>query len=195
MKLIRDADLMEKAAGGDSGAFRIIVEKYKQPMYNFFLRSTGSREDAEDLLQNLFMALFRSARRYKKTASFRTYIYRIASNMLVSYYRKSRDVVSIDEGGDQSDGFKFPDTSPEANPLKRAELSQLEEGFGKALAGLPAETAAALELRVRSGFSYKEIAEIMDKSVSAVESMIFRGRRTLADRMSHFREGADEEKS
>lgn len=193
--MITDADLMEKAAAGDRGAFRLIVERYKQPIYNFFLRSTGSREDAEDLLQNLFMALFGSARRYRKTASFKTYIYRIASNMLVSYYRRSRDVVSIDDRDQEGGSYEFPDTSPEADPLKRAELSQLEEGFGKALGELPAETAAALELRVRSGFSYREIAEIMDKSVSAVESMIFRGRKALAEKMSHFREGADEEKN
>ena len=193
--MITDADLMEKAAAGDRGAFRLIVERYKQPIYNFFLRSTSSREDAEDLLQNLFMALFRSARRYRKTASFKTYIYRIASNMLVSYYRRSRNVVSIDDMDQEGGSYEFPDTSPEADPLKRAELSQLEEGFGKALGELPAETAAVLELRVRSGFSYREIAEIMDKSVSAVESMIFRGRKALAEKMSHFREGTDEEKN
>jgi RNA polymerase sigma-70 factor (ECF subfamily) len=179
---------MERAAAGDRDSFRLIVERYRKPLYNFFLRSTGSREDSEDLLQNLFMALFRTAGRYRKTASFRTYIYRIASNMLVSYYRKSREIVSLDRDGDEHKGIELPDSSPESDPLGTAELSQLEERFREALAGLPAGTAAALELRVRQGFSYKEIAQIMGKSLSAVESMIYRGRKVIAEKMAGYRE-------
>ncbi|MBD3179458.1 MAG: sigma-70 family RNA polymerase sigma factor [Candidatus Latescibacteria bacterium] len=190
--MIDDAELMERTAAGDSEAFSLIVERYSGQMYNFFIRSTGSREDAEDLLQNLFLALYRSARRYRKTASFRTYIYRIASNMLVSHYRRSRKLLSVDSGDEDKKGIDLPDHSAAADPERSTRLSQLEEGFSRALADLPVETAAALELRVKSGFSYREIAEIMDKSLPAVESMIFRGRKFLAERMREFRDDPGE---
>lgn len=190
--MIDDALLMEKAAAGDKESFRLLVKKYREPVFNFFLRSTGSREDSEDLLQNLFLALLKSARRYRKTASFKTYIYRIASNMLVSYYRGRKDHFSMEGAAEDSGGFEYRDQSPESDPSQNAELSELEEAFSRALAGLPVETAAALELRVKQGFSYKEIAEIMDKSLSAVESMIFRGRKSLAEKMRVYRENEPE---
>jgi RNA polymerase sigma-70 factor (ECF subfamily) len=192
--LIEDADLMKRTAGGDGEAFRILVERYSGPLYNFFFRSTGSREDSEDLLQNLFSALFRTAERYRRTASFRTYIYRIASNMLVSYYRKQKDSVPIGVTGRNAGRHEYPDSSPGSDPGKNAEAAQLEERFREALAELPTETAAALELRVREGFKYREISEILGKSISAVESMIFRGRISLAEKLEDFIDHGREEK-
>ncbi len=189
-----DAELMRRAATGDRDSFRLIVERYKKPIYNYFLRSTGSREDAEDLFQNLFLALFRRAHHYRKTASFKTFIYRIASNMLASHYRGKKDTLSLDRKGENRMDLEFPDCSPEADPIEYTKLSQLEDSFSRELADLPSETASALELRVKNGFSYKEIAEIMGKSVSAVESMIFRGRKALAERMREYRQSSPEEK-
>ena len=85
-----DAALMKRVAQGEAGAFRLIVERYEKRIYNFFVRSTGSREDAEDLTQQLFLNLYDSASRYKPRSSFKTFIYRIASNLAVSFSRKQK---------------------------------------------------------------------------------------------------------
>jgi RNA polymerase sigma-70 factor (ECF subfamily) len=175
-----NAALMQRVSGGDTHAFRILVERYQKPMYNFFLRSTGSVEDAEDLAQQLFLNLYASASRYKPRASFKTYIYRIASNMAVSFARKARvrDSVSLEtlaEGG-----IEPPVKRPDADPAREFERRELQRNYSEALLRLPVEWRTAIELRVGRELSYREIAETIGKSVPAVESILFRARERLA---------------
>ena len=180
-----DAVLMQRVSKGDQHAFRRLVERYQKPMYNFFLRSTGSVEDAEDLAQQLFLNLYASASRYKPKASFKTYIYRIATNMAVSFARKARvrDSVSLEilaEGG-----VELPAKRPDSDPAREFERRELQRNYSEALLGLPAEWRTAIELRVGRELSYREIAEAMGKSVQAVESILFRARERLALEMGN----------
>ncbi len=75
---------MQRVKEGDSEAFRQLVERYKGEIYNFFIRSTGSVEDSEDLTQQCFVNLYNSLDRYKRKASIRTFLYRIATNLAIS---------------------------------------------------------------------------------------------------------------
>jgi RNA polymerase sigma-70 factor (ECF subfamily) len=178
-----DAALMKLVAGGDSHAFRMLVERYQKPIYNFFLRSAGSVEDAEDLAQQLFLNLYSSASRYEPNASFKTYIYRIASNMAVSFARKAkiRDSVSLD--GLAEAGMEPSSKRHAEDPAREFERRELQRSYSQALLALPAEWRTAIELRVGRELSYREIAEAMGKSVPAVESILFRARERLASEM------------
>ena len=186
-----DAALMALAAKGDSRAFRTLVEKYQGQMYNFFLRSTGNPEDSEDLSQQLFINLYRSASRYRPEASFKTFIYRIASNLAISFARKRarrESVYSLDE---LAEGGREPQGSPEGEgPAAYSEQREFERAYLEALMRLPADWRVAMELRVGKGLTYREIAEVMDKSVPAIESIIFRARERLAIDLKDFRENA-----
>lgn len=175
-----DVALMQRVSSGDTHAFRILVERYQKPIYNFFLRSAGNAEDAEDLAQQLFLNLWASASRYKPTASFKTYIYRIASNMAISFSRKARirDSVSLD--GLAEVGAEPWVERPDADPAMEYERRELQRSYSEALQRLPGEWRTAIELRVGRELSYREIAEVMGKSVSAVESILFRARERLA---------------
>ena len=186
-----DAELMRRVACGDTGAFHILVENHQKGIYNFFLRSTGRIEDAEDLTQQLFINLFRAAHRYRPTASFKTYIYKIAANMAVSFarMRKRKTAVSLDEM--KEEGYEPVYRVGKVDPVAFVEEKELEEAYVRALVSLPQDWRTAIELKVGRGFSYKEIAEVMGKSVSAVESIIFRARERLADELKRFR-GEDE---
>ena len=178
-----DTALMQRVAKGETDLFRVIVERYEKRIYNFFVRTTGNREDAEDLTQQLFLNLYRAASRYQPTSSFKTFIYRIASNLAVSFSRrqKHRRSLSLEQLGET--GFEPPTRRPAADPAREYERKELSRRYREILLGLPAEWRTALELRVGRELSYREIAEVMGKSVSAVESILFRARERLAEEM------------
>jgi RNA polymerase sigma-70 factor (ECF subfamily) len=178
-----DAYLMRRIAGGDSGAFRTLVERYEKAGYNFFLRLTGSPEDAEDLTQELFVAIFRSAGRYRSEAPFKAFFYRIASNLSASHLRKRklRSAPSIEEMAEQ--GFDPASARHEDDPALTLGGREMRRRYEEALAGLPRDWRIALELRVTGELTYEEIAVAMGKSVSAVESILVRARERIAGKL------------
>ena len=178
-----DAALMQRVARGEADLFRLIVERYEKRIYNFFVRTTGNREDAEDLTQQLFLNLYKSASRYRPESSFKTFIYRIASNLAVSFSRKQKLRRSLSLEQLSETGFEPVAGRPGADPAREYERKELGRRYREALLRLPAEWRTALELRVGRELSYKEVAEAMGKSVSAVESIIFRARERLAEEM------------
>jgi len=183
-----DADLMRLTAEGDESAFRRLVEKYEKELYNFFLRAVGGdRDDAADLTQQLFINLYNSAGRYKPTSSFKTFIYRIARNIAISHYRRSSSVESVSIEELEDEGVQVEEFSAETNPLENLQSRELDSAFVKALGSLPEEWRVILELRVGRDLSYKEIAEITGRSLSSVETIIFRARSKLAEELKDFR--------
>ena len=178
-----DADLMRRIAGGESAAFRALVERYEKIGYHFFLRLTGSPEDAEDLTQELFIAIFQSAGRYRSDAPFKAFFYRIASNLSASHLRKRklRAAPSIDEMAEQ--GFDPASVRPDDDPALSLGGREMQRRYEKALADLPRDWRIALELRVTGELAYDEIAAAMGKSVSAVESILVRARERIAEEL------------
>ncbi|HEY5132400.1 MAG TPA: sigma-70 family RNA polymerase sigma factor [Candidatus Krumholzibacteriaceae bacterium] len=187
-----DADLMQRVAGGDTDAFRVLVERNEKAAYNFFLRLTWIPEDAEDLTQELFVALFRAAGRYRPEAPFRAYFYRIATNLAMSHLRKRklRAAVSIDAMIES--GFDVASGRSEDDPAASVDSREIRRAYEAALARLPHEWRIALELRIARELSYEEIAGAMGKSVSAVESILFRARERMAEEMDRYEKDGNE---
>jgi len=182
--LTDDADLMRLVAAGDEDALRRLVERHQGAVFNFLLRSTGSREDAEDLTQQTFVNCFRAAGRYRPTASFRTWLFRIARNLAVSHARRR-------PAGDSLDLLAASGYEPAAggdDPAESAAAGELRRAYAEALLELPEDQRTALELRIGRGLGYREIAGVMGRSRSSVESLIHRGRETLAVALARFRE-------
>ena len=179
---MEDDILIQRARDGDTGAFRQLVEKYQCEMYNYFVRSTGSVEDAEDMTQQCFINLYNALDRYRRTASLRTFLYRIATNLAISFSRRRKTPLSLDllvEGG-----FDAVSESSTDRPEDLAHAMELRGAYLKALAGLPDEWRLILDMRISSELSYKEIAEAAGRSVSSVESIIFRAK--LSEEMAPF---------
>lgn len=180
-----DDILMQRAAGGDEHAFRLLVRRYGGEIYNYFLRSTGSAEDAEDLTQQCFTNLFGSLPRYRRTASVRTYLYRIANNLAISFSRRPSPPASLDallEAG-------YDPPNPGAGPDESAAQAQLRRAYLHALQKLPAQWRSVVELRAGRELSYREIAGVVGKSEAAVESILFRARERLAKELAPFLRG------
>ena len=173
---------MQRAKEGDSEAFRRLVDRYKDEIYNYFIRSTGSIEDSEDLTQQCFINLHGSLENYTRRASLRTFLYRIATNLAISFSRKRKSPLSLDILVEE--GYDHASDTTTDRPEDIAYARELQKAYLAALAKLPPEWALILDLRIGKELSYKEIAESVGRSVSSVESILFRARERLSDEMA-----------
>lgn len=185
-----DAVLMLRVKRGDRAAFSALVEKYQQPLLNFLLRSLQDETEAEDLAQNVFVQVWKSARRYRPTARFSTWLFTIARNLCLNELRRrARHPAASLESPPAESELPLPQrledqrsgTPPEA--LLREELFQKVEA---ALAELPESQRTAILLCREEEFSYEDIAAILGCSLSATKSLIHRGRETLKQKLKPY---------
>jgi len=190
-----DAALMLRVKRGDRGAFEDLVNKYKQPVMNIICRTIGDATEAEDLCQNVFVQVFKSADRYRVSAKFSTWLYTITRNLCLNEIRRrsrhpadSLDVTHPDN--DAQPLRQFEDTKNPSVPetLLREEL---ERKIQQALAELPDNQRIAILLCRQEDVSYEEISRVLGCSLSATKSLIHRGRETLKQRLKpYLRTGA-----
>jgi RNA polymerase sigma-70 factor, ECF subfamily len=181
-----DVVLMERLRDGDMEAFQVLFAKYSAALVKFAYRFLGSRDRAEEVAQTAFLQLFRARKRYKPKARFATFLYRIASNLCLNELRRfdysgkldSLDVADDSESGSVSYAERLADQdSP--GPAQRLACREIAAEVKKVLKELPPNQRMALLLSRVDGFSYQEVAESLDTSVSAVKSLIFRATATL----------------
>jgi RNA polymerase sigma-70 factor (ECF subfamily) len=185
-----DAALMLRVKQGDRDAFEVLVEKYKQPVMNLVYRTLPDATEAEDLAQHVFLQVFKSAHRYEVAAKFTTWLFTIARNLCLNEIRRRsrHPAESLDE--------TFADN--EDQPIRQAEdlrtfsppdsllHGELEEKIEAALAELPEKQRTAILMCRGDEFSYEDIAEVLECSVSATKSLIHRGRETLKQKLKPY---------
>ncbi len=170
-----DADLMMAVAKGDESALAQLIRKWQGPLINFFYRSLGSVEAAEDLTQLTFVRIYRAAGTYQPVARFSTYLFHIARRLLINEFRRRQRKPL--ETMDPSE-LRAVDTSSGRDQQR---MFELEEAFQQAVAKLTEDQRTAILLLKQQELSYEEIAEIMNQSVAAVKTHIFRGRQRLKE--------------
>ncbi|MGA3268272.1 MAG: sigma-70 family RNA polymerase sigma factor [Verrucomicrobiota bacterium] len=185
-----DAALMLRVKRGDRDAFAELVEKYKQPVMNFVYRALRDEAEAEDVAQNVFLQVYKSARRYQRTAKFSTWLFTIARNLCLNELRRRsrHPAESIEETHAEHEDLprqQYEDKSQLA-PAEEALQSELAQKIQEALAGLPENQRTALLLCRHEELSYEEIAEVLDCSLSATKSLIHRARETLKEKLKPY---------
>jgi len=185
-----DAALMLRVKQGDTAAFTELVEKYKQPVMNLAYRTLRDATEAEDLAQNVFVQVYKSAPRYKSTAKFSTWLFTIARNLCLNEIRRrsrhpadSLDAPHPDQDDQPLQQFEDKKTFSPPETLLHGELAQ---NIDRALADLPENQRSAILLCRQDEMSYEEIAEVLGCSVSATKSLIHRGRETLKERLKAY---------
>jgi len=185
-----DAALMLRVKQGDGAAFAELVDKYKQPVMNFAWRMLRDATEAEDMAQNVFLQVHKSAHRYKVSARFSTWLFTIARNLCLNEIRRrSRHPAdSMDAAGPEGDDqparqYEDGRTFLPGDTLLHRELEQKIE---QALAGLPEIQRTAIILCRKEEMSYEEIAVVVGCSVSATKSLIHRGRETLKQKLKPY---------
>ncbi len=163
---------------GDARAFETLVRKHRTPVFNFILRFTGHRARAEDVLQETWLKVVRSAREYEAKAKFTTWLFTIARNLCVDSARKEsyRQASSLEapmgNGAGGEEGRTLGEALPDggATPERGAYNARLRPLIERALAGLPEEQREVFVLREYSGIAFKEIAEVTGVSENTVKS-------------------------
>ena len=174
-----EEELLKLVARGDEKAFEQLVNKYEQAVFSTIYRYIGNRDDVEDLAQEIFLKVWRNAKKFKGKSKFSTWLYRIVVNHCINYQRKhKRKHVSLDELTDKGITPESMKVTPDWEQKRRVELVR------NAVSELPERQRMALVLSQFEGRSYREVAEIMKVSLSAVESLIFRGRSSLREKLA-----------
>ena len=153
--------LVRAAAGGDSAAFERIYQRYARPLYAYALGRLGDHGEAEDLVQDAFLALARLGAGFRARPSLAAFLFRVVRNRVLSRHR------------DRRPGVELPDL---AGPAPAPEQAM---ALNEALAALPGEQREALLLALVHGLSYDEIAATMGTALGTVRSRIARARLRL----------------
>ena len=190
-----DAVLMLRVKRGDRAAFAELVEKYRQPLFNFVFRTLRDETETEDVAQNTFLQVWKSRARYERTAKFSTWLFTIARNLCLNEIRRRsrHPAESLEETHAEHDdqpSRQYEDKKvflPTENVLHGELAKKIEE----ALDELPENQRTAILLCRQDEVSYEEIAEILNSSLSATKSLIHRGRETLKEKLKPYLQTGD----
>jgi len=181
-----DAQLMLAFQRGDEQAFQELIERNHSRVIGLAYRFVGSRAEAEDLAQEVFLRIYRARRTYRPTAKFSTWMFRIAANVSLNALRdraRRRVDVSIEQlSGEDKGSFTVPDPEAPA-PAHRMGRSELQQKVREAISELPEKEQIAVVLNKYEGLSYAEIAHTLGCSTMAVKSLLARARENLKERL------------
>jgi len=182
----QDIAWMLKVKNGDSNAFRELVEHHQIRIIGTVAKMLGDPTDAEDIAQQVFIRVWKSAHRYQPTAKFTTWLYTITRNLVFNEIRrrKRHPQQSLDQTIEEyGQEIAAPNTQA---PDRQALEAELQQAIRDAIASLPEGQRMAIILRRYEGLSYDEIAKVMKTSVSATKSLIFRARSELRTRLRQY---------
>ncbi|MCY2929328.1 MAG: sigma-70 family RNA polymerase sigma factor [Planctomycetota bacterium] len=170
-----DVSLMADLAAGRTGALDELVGRHQEKVLALAFRTLGDPEAAQDVAQEAFIKVLRSARRYQPTAKFTTWLYRIVVNCCLDLMRRRRPSVNIDDVA-----------SPAAQGSAAAEAIQAEtaQAVRHAVEALPDRQRLVIVLHRFGGLSHREVAQATGWSNSAVESLLTRAYVTLRQRLT-----------
>ena len=177
-----DARLLRGLRAGIESAYEELLSRYQQPIYGIVYRLLGDQNDACDVVQEIFLKVFRSVHSFKERSSLRTWIYRIAVNEAHNhrrwFSRHRKREVAIDREDGEHGGFELaPDPGP--SPFDFAVDRETHFLIERALEEISPVFRTAVVLRDIEGLGYEEIADILQISLGTVKSRILRGREAL----------------
>jgi RNA polymerase sigma-70 factor (ECF subfamily) len=181
-----DVRLMRLVGKGDTSAFEDLIERHQALVAGTVARMLGSNSDVEDIAQQVFIRVWKSARRYVPRAKFTTWLLKITRNLVFNEMRRSKRHAHVPLQSEP--GAEEIPLKDDTNPAPDASLleSELQRAIEDAIIQLPESQRMALVLRRYEQLSYEQIAEVLDLSVPAVKSVLFRARTELRSRLSKY---------
>jgi RNA polymerase sigma-70 factor (ECF subfamily) len=164
-----DPVLVRRYQAGDEAALSELYQRYVQPMYRFAYAKTGNKQEAEDLTQEIFMKLIRGLSTFEFQSSFKTWIYKVAANTIMDYWREKYKMKTV-----CIDDFLNSDLTEHLVMSSEKELEQKAAHLQKIMDLLPAHYRDVLECRFIKNYSLKETAEAMGKTVGNIKVLQFR---------------------
>ncbi|HDP98333.1 MAG TPA: sigma-70 family RNA polymerase sigma factor [bacterium] len=182
-----DNELIKRALEGDEQAYFQILQKYRVPLYNLLYRMVRNKIDTEDLVQEAFIKAFSSLSTFNDEYAFSTWLYRIAINNCIDFFRKRKlKTLPIDQPINYKNGEikrELPDISyrPDRNLLAK----EKDRLIHQAIENLPEKYRQPIVLRHHEDKSYEEISAIMNIPLGTVKARIFRAREMLRKELKH----------
>jgi RNA polymerase sigma-70 factor (ECF subfamily) len=165
-----DEDLMVRIAGGDEPAFRTLSRRYTSRALGLARKIMGNEADAEEIVQEALLRLWINAPRWRPAAAFRTWFYRVVVNLCLNRKRRA-SFAALDDVAEPAD--------PALDPMAQLESRQSDQLLAAAIAGLPERQRVAIVLTYQEGMPNAETAAVLGTTVSGVETLLVRARRTL----------------
>ena len=171
---------MARIREGDMDAFRLLVETHQARVIGTISKMLGSDAESEDLAQQVFIRVWKSAPRYRPTAKFTTWLFRITRNLVFNELRRRRHFV------DQTEEISEATERAEKEPDQVLLEEELQLAIQDAINRLPESQRMAIILRRYEEMPYEEIAKVMGTTVPAVKSILFRARAELRQRLAKY---------
>jgi len=169
---VSDTDLLHLTANGDESAFCELYKRYSGPIFYYLLRLIHEKKDAEDLLQEVFLAVWKGARNFRGQSQVKTWLYRIAHHQAISWLRRHKEVAPFDD---------LFETDRRDGPEEVVSGHWLSDQIQEALDALSSKQREVIELTFIHRMSYTEIAEIMGCPVGTIKSRMSYALRMLND--------------
>jgi RNA polymerase sigma-70 factor (ECF subfamily) len=176
-----DQELVRRSLRGDKEAFEMIVLRYQQPVVNYIGRMVREREMALDFSQEIFLKVYVSLRSYRPQYKFSTWLFKIASNYMIDYWRKKKiPTTSLDRSPDEDEpGMRIQVADDAPSVGRQLELRELRGRIDAALDRLSPAFRELFVWRHVNGLSYEEMAEIKGLPVGTVKNRVFQAKETL----------------
>ncbi|MFC1587000.1 sigma-70 family RNA polymerase sigma factor [Planctomycetota bacterium] len=184
-----DRTLVKQSQLGDKEAFRQLMERYQDRVFNSVYRIIGDADEADNLLQETFFKAYKALDQFKQESQFSTWLYRIAMNNCASYLRKLKTVkhqklLSLDTawgGGEDSGKLQMADKT--ITPYEELVGSERQMVIQNAITELEPDLRRIVVLKDVENYSYEEIAEIIGCPMGTVKSRLFKAREQLRERL------------
>jgi RNA polymerase sigma factor (sigma-70 family) len=184
-----DEKLVVRAQRGETGAFDVLVDRYKERLYATVYHMTGNHEDANDLVQDSLIKAYRSLSGFRGQSSFYTWVYRISVNRTINFLkrRKNRNQFSLDDvdSGIHTDP-DFVELMSHVTPRREVGLRELQERLNAALQKLSVAHRAVVTMHDIQGMTHADIAKAMNCSEGTVRSRLFYARQRLQNLLADY---------
>jgi len=171
-----DKQIVEAVLAGDTRQYAKIVRRYQQNVANLTYKLCGTRLDVEEVTQQVFVELYSALPRFRFASKLSSFIYRITVNVVCKQLNRSKRFISAEQQEEYRPEQASSDRNAEQQIIHNEQIEQLRTAIGH----LKDEQRTALVLYTFEDFSYNQIAEVMQCSLSKVESLIFRAKKNLA---------------
>jgi RNA polymerase sigma-70 factor, ECF subfamily len=184
-----DEVLMVRVAEGDVGAYETLYQRYKNRLLTFIHRYVGDREIAEDLVQEVFLKVYRSPGSFDPRNRFLTWLFTVARNLAIDQLRRKKPATTLSHENEEGEFRYEPAENPEVGPAKTALFREMEGHLQEVLSGLSDKLREVFILCAMQGLSYEEVAQIVGCPAKTVSSRLARARKRFMDDMNPYLDG------
>ncbi len=184
-----DSEIIQRVKQGDDTAFRLIIERYQQSIYQLSMRMVIDAFEAEDLTQVVFLQVYKNLDKFRTSGSFKAWIFTIARNTCLNEIRRRqrKQAFSLEQLSNETENGSYQISDPKTENAKQIVLQdELVDILNKLLFEVPEKQRTALLLFQQERLTYEEISKVLGCSVGATKSLIFRAREHLKVRIKPY---------